>query len=636
MQYANPTQRVIGPLAVLLMPADRKKKLSIVSFTISVLLFLFTIFPLHVVANSAVTPIMQWQFTWQDPATNGEDLKSWLQRDETDLWHDADRSRRLPKNDGNTPVWMRAQLPSLQLREAALFIPPVYLYLSVYIDGELIYTFDDPEQARGLPWHLIDLPEDFAGKQLALRISSDYTQLGLSGELKVGPRSLLIESMIQRDTDRVVIGLLLGVVGLLALAFLPRREETVAYIAFGAYALCLAAWIISHSYVKQLVVLNSSFWFYVWLTGLLGMFPFFMMYVERVFGPGYWQVVRRLRQFYILFIPVILTVYWLWGSSPLVHFGLNLVRVLVVVGIVITLIQLICFVRDGRRDAWLFLAGIAVLTLFTVHDVSLALGLIGEGRTLSHWGGLVLVLVMASVLGMRFNDMYHRLAHYSKQLESTARERELMVQDLHDGLGGMATNISMLADVARRQAEDPAVIKTLETISDLSRDSVSEIRGFMKSLDTSASDWPSFVADLRQYGTAILEPHGIDFSLVEQLSVEIEPPNSLLRLNIVRIYKEALTNIVKHAQAQTAEVQLKVAPHQFEMSIRDNGIGLGNRNEANKAGYAGGRGTGNIQARARDMGGEARIQSENGTHVAVVIPLPLKSPGMGMGQQRRS
>lgn len=590
----------------------------------------------HASAHASVSPIPSWEYTLLDP-TDAEDLQTWLKQDRIDVqWQKTSQPQNLPASRGKSVVWLRVLLPAQESRESALFIPPVYLLMTVYLDGQVIYSFDDSEQARGLPWHLVDLPEGFAGKTLFLRIASDYTQLGLSGEVLIGPRSELIEFIINHDADRIVIGLLLAVVGLLALGFSPRRQEAVAYLAFGAYALCVAGWVLSHSYVKQFVLPYHTFWFYVWLVGLTGMVPSFVLYVEKVFGQGPWKVLLHLRRFYLVFVALLLTMYWLLGSTPLVTAGLNVMRVLLVLVACICVLQVGRQVLRGSRDAWIFLIGFCVLTLFAMHDVGVALDLIPEGRTLGHWGALILVLIMATILGVRFNDMFHRLSVYSKQLESSAREREVMVQDLHDGLGGMATNISLLAEVAQRQAENPQVIKTLETISGLSRESVSEIRGFMKSLDNAAADWPSFVADLRQYGTSTLEPHGIEFTLDEQIGSGAESPNSVLRLNVFRIYKEAVVNIVKHARAQRVGVELKVMQNQLVLTIHDDGVGIDNNKNVNNTNHDKGRGLGNIIARAIEMGGEACIDSNNGTQVVVIIPLPLKSPALGIVDKARS
>lgn len=594
-------------------------------------LLLSVCFPSSAISNDSPTQLHQWLYARDDLAQITDSAPSALHPEQKNLdWQKIDKPQNLPQTSKKPVLWLKTILPTLNTRESTLFIPPLYMYLNVFLDDELIYSFEGHDNARGHPWHLINLPEQFAGKTLLLRIESDYTKIGISRDVLIGSRSELVESMIRRDADRVVIGLLLAVVGLVALGFSPRRKETVAYLAFGANALSAAIWILCHTYVKELVLPNPTFWFYAWFLGMFGMVPTFVLYVEKLFGTGYKNSLSYVRLSYLLIMSVSIILYWIWGSSSLVYAGLNLARVLFIVAIVLTVHQVGRQFIRGQRDAGLFLTGFGILTLFIIHDVSLALGLITEGRTYGHWGELIQVLVMASILGMRFNDMYQRLDIYSKQLESTARERELMVQDLHDGLGGMATNISLLADVAQRQVENPQVKKTLDTISGLSRESVTEIRGFMKSLDNSSADWPSFIADLRQYGTNILEPHSIDFSLFELVDVEAELPNSVLRLNVQRIIKEAMVNIVKHAQANKVDVQLNVSANLFEITIHDNGSGLNESSNHANTDFSGGHGLRNISSRASEMGGKATFESDNGTIISVIIPLPLKSPSLGI------
>jgi len=593
--------------------------------------------PSSATSNETPLSLQSWQFArselTQPTISSPTDLKNGQK--ELD-WQAINKPYNLPQTGQKPVLWLKKKLPPLDAREPSLFIPPLYMYLTVFVDDEIIYTFSGHNNARGRQWHLINLPKDFAGKTLLLRIESDYTKIGISNNLLVGSRSALIESMIKHDADRVLIGLLLAVFGLLAIGFSPRRKETVAYIAFGANALCIAIWVLRYTYVKELVLPNPTFWFYAWLLSMLGMPPTFILYVEKLFGTGYKNCLPFIRRIYLIIMSLSIVVYSIWGASTLVYTGLNISRALFVVAILLTMHQVARQYLRGQKDAGLLFLGIGILTLFVVHDASLALGLISEPRTLSHWGSFTLVLVMAAILGMRFNDMYQRLDVYSKQLESTARERELMVQDLHDGLGGMATNISLLADVAQRQIDNPEVKKTLNTISGLSRESVTEIRGFMKSLDNTSADWPSFVADLRQYGTNILEPHNIDFTLLDLVEIEAELPSSVLRLNVLRIYKEAMVNIVKHAKADTVEVKLKVTPHQFELMIHDDGRGLSEHSPHKDTEFTGGRGLRNITSRTSEMGGEAIIESDNGTIIHVIIPLPLKSPALGMAQEDRN
>jgi signal transduction histidine kinase len=62
-------------------------------------------------------------------------------------------------------------------------------------------------------------------------------------------------------------------------------------------------------------------------------------------------------------------------------------------------------------------------------------------------------------------------------------EKEKILKDLHDGIGGLTSNINLLAELAQKNDDLQAVRNSLATISELSRESLSEIRSFIQSLD---------------------------------------------------------------------------------------------------------------------------------------------------------
>jgi PAS domain S-box-containing protein len=202
-------------------------------------------------------------------------------------------------------------------------------------------------------------------------------------------------------------------------------------------------------------------------------------------------------------------------------------------------------------------------------------------------------------------------------------EKEKILMDLHDGIGGITTNISILSELGQKAADLAAVNKTLATISRLSREGISEIRSFMHSLDTKDLNWRTLAAELRNQGTSMLEPHNIVFVLESALHDGNEQPGSLLWVCLFKIYKEALTNVIKHSRAGTVKVALEVSHRALLLTVEDDGIGW-NANRGN------GRGLSNMRRRAEEIGGTLTVRSEPGTRVRVEIPLPIKYPESGM------
>lgn len=89
----------------------------------------------------------------------------------------------------------------------------------------------------------------------------------------------------------------------------------------------------------------------------------------------------------------------------------------------------------------------------------------------------------------------------------------------------------------------------------------------------------------------------------------------------LRVFNEALTNVVRHARATTVRVTVGVTRRgRFVLSVRDNGVGLAVRQSRRQPlGLLG------MRERARAIGGAVRVSSTpgGGTHVLMLAPLRL-------------
>jgi PAS domain S-box-containing protein len=208
--------------------------------------------------------------------------------------------------------------------------------------------------------------------------------------------------------------------------------------------------------------------------------------------------------------------------------------------------------------------------------------------------------------------------HYQQRIaeeERHQKEKEKILKDLHDGIGGLTTNINLLAELARKNDDLHAVRKSLATISDLSRESLSEMRSFIQSHDSKELSWQAIAAELRHLGSAIIEPHGVLLAIDTRIDDRNDDPGSTVSMNLFRIYKESLANVIKHAKASAVEVSFTVEGGRVVLDIRDNGIGLDERRVS-------GRGLPNMKSRAGDMGGSLTVTSDNGTRVHLELPIP--------------
>ena len=101
------------------------------------------------------------------------------------------------------------------------------------------------------------------------------------------------------------------------------------------------------------------------------------------------------------------------------------------------------------------------------------------------------------------------------------------------------------------------------------------------------------------------------------------PPTPILpevRHNVFLAFKEAVNNVVKHAQAREARVKLELQPDKFILSIADDGRGVGDLADKKLR-----NGLKNMRKRLADVRGEFEISlGENGgTVVRLIVPIKI-------------
>jgi signal transduction histidine kinase len=198
-------------------------------------------------------------------------------------------------------------------------------------------------------------------------------------------------------------------------------------------------------------------------------------------------------------------------------------------------------------------------------------------------------------------------------------ERKRLARELHDELGQLLTGIKLdFAATTRRLRE----IKTPGDVVDRIQSAVGQIDIGIAMIRRIASDLRPAALDHRDLGGALEDEalrvarrSGLRIRVTNRLSDSVDPE---LAITAFRIFQEALTNVVRHADATLVTVRIAVTRGKLLLQIRDNGVGMAIRSlEARESlGLLG------MRERARSAGGELRIKSrpELGTTVSVSLP----------------
>lgn len=209
-----------------------------------------------------------------------------------------------------------------------------------------------------------------------------------------------------------------------------------------------------------------------------------------------------------------------------------------------------------------------------------------------------------------------------KLLQETAvlEERNRIACEIHDTLAQGFTGISIQASVAKRIAnthpED--LLTILDRIIQLAQAGLAEARRsvWMLHLEDSYSD---MATTLQQ----AIQQQLTGTSLELQFSVQGTPRSlpGIVGSNLLRITQEAVTNTLRHAQAQTILAELTFSPTKVSLRIQDDGQGFDPLSSLENRGF----GLFGMQQRCDRLGGQLHIRSQPGcgTEISVQIALEI-------------
>ncbi len=207
----------------------------------------------------------------------------------------------------------------------------------------------------------------------------------------------------------------------------------------------------------------------------------------------------------------------------------------------------------------------------------------------------------------------------SRERLVTAREEERrrLRRDLHDGLGPHLASQSFKLEAARdsiRNNPDKAEM-LLNDLIGKSQNTIGDVRRLVYALRPPALDELGLIAAVREHA-AQCELNGVRITVAAPDHLPALP--AAVEVATYRIVQEALTNVMRHAQAQTCAVSIELKNGALSLEISDDGVGL-NRD------YRCGVGLNSMRERAEELGGQCVIEPapSGGTRVKAELPFNL-------------
>ena len=306
----------------------------------------------------------------------------------------------------------------------------------------------------------------------------------------------------------------------------------------------------------------------------------------------------------------------------LLYWGLFLLekpRALVHVGGIVLLGVLFLPFNAGACTFFIFAAALVPFSVQTQARALVGLGTIAgigaiEGLLLhlSGWAlfyGAIFPLLIGggNIFFAERNRMNRKLRKANEEIENLAKvaERERIARDLHDVLGHTLSVITLKSELAGKLMDrDPQRAgKEIREVEEISRQALADVRDAIRGYRSQG-----LAAELVQ-AKSTLETAGLTVQCDAATTITLP---AILESVLSLAVREAVTNVVRHAQARNCRMRLEQQNGACRLEIHDDGLGSSNGE---------GNGLRGMRERVEMIGGTLLRSTEGGTTLTITLPL---------------
>lgn len=207
------------------------------------------------------------------------------------------------------------------------------------------------------------------------------------------------------------------------------------------------------------------------------------------------------------------------------------------------------------------------------------------------------------------------------KLEEREEFRKKSSQDFHDEAGSKITKINLFTELAKGENINEQTRNYLQRINQNTKDLSTGMRDFIWALDPEKDSLFDTILRLKDQGEIMFTEVGCPFTakgLTDSLrDIKLSMD---IRRNILLIFKEAMNNCAKYAEAKHIFLTVEIKNTTLSIVLRDDGIGFDSNNEKNKKGY----GQKTMRERAEKINGNLAVVSDigKGTEIAFSCNIP--------------
>ena len=247
--------------------------------------------------------------------------------------------------------------------------------------------------------------------------------------------------------------------------------------------------------------------------------------------------------------------------------------------------------------------------------------------------------VIGEICSMRDITEHKRAQETERELDQNRRltrviqtrleeERRSIARELHDELGQCVTAIKTISTAIANRTQDaaPEIHGSAQTIVRVASHIYDVVHGIIRQLRPSALDHLGLQEAVEDVVNTWRERHPeIGCELV--LAGDLAELGEAVNITVYRVIQECLTNVIRHAEATSARIEVTRTGQLVQVSVSDDGRGLGERNQSESTRF----GLMGMRERVQALDGEFHVESRAGEGLKVTAAIPIPPSGRGPG-----
>ena len=236
------------------------------------------------------------------------------------------------------------------------------------------------------------------------------------------------------------------------------------------------------------------------------------------------------------------------------------------------------------------------------------------------------LLVLLAIVGLAYAAWQRRLMRVEREFQAVLGERTRIAREIHDtlaqGFVAVSVHLELVAQLMRNSAE--AAREQLARAQSLVRSSLEDARTSIWELRSQGTEREDLAVRILKMAEETASRAGSRARVQMQVAGTNHPLDEDVERELMRIAREAVTNAVRHGDAENIVLRLEFEGSMFGMEIRDDGQGFAGTPPDGSSGHFGLTG---MRERAEAIGATLAVESSVGEGTAVRLGLNISQAG---------